>query len=43
MLDLISSGVELMLIRTAAGVVMAKILNRFSSTPINPLIGAAGQ
>lgn len=27
---------------TAAGVLMAKIMNRFSSTPINPLIGAAG-
>lgn len=29
-------------IGTAAGVIMAKIMNRFSSTPINPLIGAAG-
>ncbi len=27
---------------TAAGVLMAKLMNRFSSTPINPLIGAAG-
>jgi carboxybiotin decarboxylase len=29
-------------IGTAAGVIMAKIMNRFSHTPINPLIGAAG-
>ncbi|MCW8820711.1 MAG: sodium ion-translocating decarboxylase subunit beta [Sulfurovum sp.] len=27
---------------TAAGVIMAKIMNKFSSEPINPLIGAAG-
>ena len=27
---------------TAAGVLMAKIMNRFSKEPINPLIGAAG-
>ncbi|MCF7203603.1 sodium ion-translocating decarboxylase subunit beta [Pseudomonas oligotrophica] len=27
---------------TAAGVIMAKLMNRFSKTPINPLIGAAG-
>ncbi len=27
---------------TAAGVIMAKIMNRFSKTPINPLIGSAG-
>lgn len=27
---------------TAAGVIMAKLMNRFGSTPINPLIGAAG-
>lgn len=29
-------------IGTAAGVLMAKLLARFSSSPINPLIGAAG-
>ena len=29
-------------IGTACGVIMAKIMNLFSSTPINPLIGAAG-
>jgi len=27
---------------TAAGVLMAKVMNRFSDEPINPLIGAAG-
>ncbi len=27
---------------TAAGVIMAKIMNKFSAEPINPLIGAAG-
>jgi oxaloacetate decarboxylase beta subunit len=27
---------------TASGVLMAKLMNRLSSTPINPLIGAAG-
>ncbi|GAA4880627.1 sodium ion-translocating decarboxylase subunit beta [Ferrimonas pelagia] len=29
-------------IGTAAGVMMAKVLNRFSKSPVNPLIGAAG-
>ena len=29
-------------ISTASGVLMAKLMNRLSSTPINPLIGAAG-
>ena len=29
-------------IGTACGVLMAKIMNKFSKTPINPLIGAAG-
>ncbi|MEK9648274.1 MAG: sodium ion-translocating decarboxylase subunit beta [Gammaproteobacteria bacterium] len=29
-------------IGTATGVLMAKLMNRFSKTPINPLIGAAG-
>jgi oxaloacetate decarboxylase beta subunit len=27
---------------TAAGVIMAKIMNKFSKDPINPLIGSAG-
>jgi carboxybiotin decarboxylase len=29
-------------IGTAGGLLMAKLMNRFSSTPLNPLIGAAG-
>ncbi len=29
-------------IGTAGGVLMAKVMSRFSSTPLNPLIGAAG-
>jgi len=29
-------------IATATGVVFAKIMNRFSKDPINPIIGAAG-
>lgn len=29
-------------IGTASGVIMAKIMNKFSKTPINPLIGSAG-
>ncbi|NKB98074.1 MAG: sodium ion-translocating decarboxylase subunit beta [Pseudomonadales bacterium] len=29
-------------IGTACGILMAKVMNRLSSTPINPLIGAAG-
>jgi len=29
-------------IGTASGVMMAKLMGRFSSTPINPLVGAAG-
>ena len=37
-----SAGLVAFSIGTAAGVLMAKIMNRMSSTPINPLIGAAG-
>jgi len=29
-------------IGTASGVLMAKLMNRLSASPINPLIGAAG-
>jgi len=29
-------------IGTASGVLMAKVMNRYSKTPINPLVGAAG-
>ena len=35
-------GVVAFGIGTASGVLMAKLMNRLSSTPINPLIGAAG-
>ncbi len=35
-------GLVAFAIGTAAGVLMAKIMNRFSKEPINPLIGAAG-
>jgi sodium ion-translocating decarboxylase beta subunit len=41
-LGILGLGAIAFSIGTAAGVIMAKIMNRFSSTPINPLIGAAG-
>ena len=41
-LGILALGAIAFSIGTAAGVVMAKIMNKFSSTPINPLIGAAG-
>ncbi|ESS72036.1 putative oxaloacetate decarboxylase beta chain [Methyloglobulus morosus KoM1] len=41
-LGILALGACAFAIGTAAGVVMAKIMNRFSSTLINPLIGAAG-
>lgn len=41
-LGILALGAIAFCIGTAAGVIMAKIMNRFSSTPINPLIGAAG-
>lgn len=41
-LGILGLGAIAFAIGTASGVVMAKIMNRFSSTPINPLIGAAG-
>ena len=41
-LGILALGAVAFAIGTAAGVVMAKIMNRFSDTPINPLIGAAG-
>jgi oxaloacetate decarboxylase beta subunit len=41
-LGILALGAIAFSIGTAAGVIMAKIMNRFSSTPINPLIGAAG-
>ncbi len=41
-LGILGLGAIAFAIGTAAGVIMAKIMNRFSSTLINPLIGAAG-
>ncbi len=41
-LGILALGATAFSLGTAAGVIMAKIMNRFSSTPINPLIGAAG-
>lgn len=41
-LGILALGAVAFAIGTASGVMMAKIMNRFSSTPINPLIGAAG-
>jgi len=41
-LGILALGAIAFCIGTACGVIMAKIMNRFSSTPINPLIGAAG-
>ncbi len=41
-LGILGLGAVAFCIGTAAGVLMAKLLNRFSSTQINPLIGAAG-
>lgn len=41
-LGILGLGAIAFSIGTAAGVIMAKIMNKFSSTPINPLIGAAG-
>jgi carboxybiotin decarboxylase len=41
-LGILGLGAIAFCIGTACGVIMAKIMNVFSSTPINPLIGAAG-
>lgn len=41
-LGILVLGMIAFCIGTASGVVMAKILNKFSSHPINPLIGSAG-
>ncbi|MDP2903919.1 MAG: sodium ion-translocating decarboxylase subunit beta [Methylovulum sp.] len=41
-LGILALGACAFAIGTASGVIMAKIMNRFSDTPINPLIGAAG-
>ncbi len=41
-LGILGLGAIAFCIGTATGVLMAKVMNLFSSTPINPLIGAAG-
>ncbi len=41
-LGILAIGLVAFAIGTAAGVIMAKIMNRFSKNPINPLIGSAG-
>jgi len=41
-LGILALGAIAFCIGTACGVLMAKTMNKFSSTPINPLIGAAG-
>ena len=41
-LGILSLGMVAFGIGTACGVLMAKLMNRYGSTPINPLIGSAG-
>lgn len=41
-LGILALGAVAFSIGTAAGVLMAKLMGRLSSTPINPLVGAAG-
>ncbi|MCZ6830278.1 MAG: sodium ion-translocating decarboxylase subunit beta, partial [Gammaproteobacteria bacterium] len=41
-LGILGLGIVAFCIGTASGVLMAKLMNRLSSTPINPLIGSAG-
>ncbi len=41
-LGILALGAIAFCIGTATGVLMAKLMNKFSDTPINPLIGAAG-
>lgn len=41
-LGILALGAIAFCIGTACGVLMAKLMNRFSESPINPLIGAAG-
>jgi len=41
-LGILALGAVAFSIGTAAGVIMAKIMGKFSSEPINPLLGAAG-
>ena len=41
-LGILLLGVVAFAVGTASGLLMAKLMNRLSKTPINPLIGAAG-
>ncbi len=41
-LGILLIGLVAFAVGTASGIIMAKIMNRFSKEPINPLIGAAG-
>lgn len=41
-LSILALGAVAFSIGTGAGVIMAKIMNKFSKTPVNPLIGSAG-
>ena len=41
-LGILGLGAVAFCVGTACGVLMAKLLNKFSKNPINPLIGAAG-
>ena len=41
-LGILGLGIVAFGIGTASGVLIAKVMNRMSSTPINPLIGSAG-
>lgn len=41
-LSILLLGMVAFAIGTASGLLMAKLMNKFSKTPINPLIGAAG-
>lgn len=41
-LGILALGAIAFCIGTAAGILMAKLMNKFSKTPVNPLIGAAG-
>lgn len=41
-LKILALGIVAFSVGTAAGVILAKIMNKFSKEPINPLIGSAG-
>ncbi|MEZ5567491.1 MAG: sodium ion-translocating decarboxylase subunit beta [Halioglobus sp.] len=41
-LGILGLGIVAFAIGTASGILIAKVMNRFSATPLNPLIGSAG-